>query len=364
LTECSIPCVGFDGLAELLAKQPKETRLAYTGSIEVTPHCNLKCAHCYVAPCHWEGNLLSYEELCRIIDEVAEAGCIWLLLTGGEPFLRNDFLDIYAHAKKKGMLVSIFTNGTLVTPEIARYLHDWTPHIIEISVYGATEATYESVTGVPGSYKRCLRGIELLIEQGIQVRLKTMLMTLNQHEYWDMKKLAESYGAPFKFDAVMNPRLDGSLNPYELRLSPEEIVRIEEEDPQYREAWIENYRKFSDLEVSQDLVFTCGAGRGRFHIDAFGRLQLCIITRQPSYNLRQGSFKEGWGKFFPAVLDQRLSKPSSCRSCRNRAICHICPGWTQLECGTSEEQPIEYLCQLSRLRAETFGLERTAVDNK
>lgn len=83
---------------------------------------------------------------------------------------------------------------------------------------------------------------------------------------------------------------------------------------------------------------------------------------EPSYDLRQGSFREGWHDFMAAVLAQKEAYPSPCRSCRYRPVCLICPGWTQLEYGISEEKPVDYLCQIARLRAKAFGLEmETAV---
>jgi radical SAM protein with 4Fe4S-binding SPASM domain len=363
VTECSIPFEGFEALYWRLDEKTKQNRLAYSGTIEVTPYCNMKCVHCYVANCHWEENILSYAEICRILDEIAEEGCLWLLLTGGEPFLRKDFLDIYAYAKKKGVFVTIFTNGTLITPEIARYLHDYPPRLVEISIYGATSATHESITGVTGSFKRCLRGIELLLEQGIRLNLKAMAMTLNKHEYWEMKKLAENFGVFFKTDFILNPALDGSRQPCDLRLTPEEVVRFDIEDPERREAWIKTYQSLPELPPCPDTLYVCGAGLAHFHIDSFGRLQPCIIARQPGYDLRQGLFREGWRNFLPSVVTQKQQQSSPCRTCQYRVTCPVCPGWTQLEYGTSEVQPVEYLCQIERLRAIHFGMAGETTDD-
>ena len=135
--------------------------------------------------------------------EVTDAGCLWLLLTGGEPLLRRDFLDIYTYAKRKGLILTLFTNGTLITPRIADYLAEWRPFNIEITLYGATQETYERVTGIPGSYARCRRGIDLLLERKLPLNLKTMVMTLNHHELDQMKSLAASLGVQFRFDPIM-----------------------------------------------------------------------------------------------------------------------------------------------------------------
>ncbi len=107
---------------------------------------------------------------------------MWLLFTGGEIFARKDFLDIYTHAKKRGLLITLFTNGTQITPAIADYLADWRPFAIEITLYGRTRETYERLTRVPGSFDRCMRGIRLLKERGLPLKLKTVAVTINRHE--------------------------------------------------------------------------------------------------------------------------------------------------------------------------------------
>jgi MoaA/NifB/PqqE/SkfB family radical SAM enzyme len=361
MTECSIPGIGLEVFVHRLKEKTLGRWPIFSGAIEITPFCNMKCVHCYVTHCQWEKNLLSYTELCRIIDELTNEGCFSLLFTGGEPFLRDDFIDVYTYAKKKGIFTSIFTNGTLITPEIARYLRDWPPLIVEISIYGATEATHESVTGVAGSFKRCLEGIEMLVEQGVKLNLKTMLMTLNSHELKEMKKLAESFSVPFRFDSVLNPGLDGSRHPCDLRLTPEEVVRLDIDDPKRSEAWIKIFQNLPNLPPLGDTLYLCGAGTRQYHIDAFGRLQACTIARQPDYDLRQGSFHEG-REFLLSVAKRKLSDYSPCRTtCPYRFHCFVCAGWNQLEYGILAEQPIEYLCQIARLRAEAFDIDRNVI---
>jgi MoaA/NifB/PqqE/SkfB family radical SAM enzyme len=175
-------------------------RAPIDGSIEVTRRCNQTCAHCYnnlpLGDQEARGSELTYGEHCRILDEITEAGCLWLLYTGGEIFARRDFLDIYTYAKEKGLLISLFTNGTLITPEIADHLVQWCPFSIEITLYGRTKETHEQITGIPGSYERCMRGIRLLMERGLPLKLKTVAITLNKHEIWDIKRFVEEELTP------------------------------------------------------------------------------------------------------------------------------------------------------------------------
>ena len=100
-------------------------RVPLNGTIEVTRRCPLTCLHCYnnlpMNDGEARGRELDYDEHCRLLDELADAGCLWLLYTGGEIFARRDFLDIYTYAKKKGFIITLFTNGTLVTERIADF---------------------------------------------------------------------------------------------------------------------------------------------------------------------------------------------------------------------------------------------------
>ena len=184
---------------------------------------------------------LSYEEHCRIVDEITEAGCFWLLYTGGEIFARKDFLDIYTYAKQKGLLITLFTNGTLITPEIADYLVEWRPFSIEITLYGRTRETYEKLTGIPGSYDRCMRGIQLLMERNLPLELKTVAVSITKHEIWEMKRwVEEDLGLKFKFDAMINPRIDCSHSPLATRLKPAEVVALDLKDPKRKAEWVKH----------------------------------------------------------------------------------------------------------------------------
>ncbi len=156
-------------------------RVPIQGTMDLTWRCNLACPHCYNRlPSDDRDAMrteLTYEEHCRIMDELSDAGCLWLLFTGGECLLREDFRSIYLYAKQKGFLITIFTNGTLITPELADFLKDWPPLDIEITLYGRTRETYEKVTATPGSYDRCMAAIRLLMERNLPLSLKTLLLT-------------------------------------------------------------------------------------------------------------------------------------------------------------------------------------------
>jgi radical SAM protein with 4Fe4S-binding SPASM domain len=338
-------------------------RVPVGGAIEVTHRCNNKCVHCYnnLPLNHKEARRkeLTYEEHCRILDEIAELGCLWLLFTGGEIFARKDFLDIYTYAKQKGLLVTLFTNGTLITSEIADYLMQWRPFNIEITLYGGTRKTYEQVTGVPGSFDRCMRGIRLLVERKLPLKLKTVAIASNKHELWDMKRFVEDeLGLEFKFDALINPRCDCSQGPLDVRLSPEEVVKLDLQDPQRVDEWrnlLKRNSNFSNMGKNAKTVWQCGSGLNTFAIDPSGMLRMCILSQNDGYDLGKGNFKEGWEQFLYKLRQKKVSKETKCLSCAIRDMCGSCPANADLEC-RDEEAPVDFLCQVAHLRAYCFGI--------
>jgi radical SAM protein with 4Fe4S-binding SPASM domain len=353
------PVTGYGDFSKRLHDKAVGQRIPLAGSIEVTDRCNLRCVHCYInlpaADRQAQERELTCRELCGLLDQIVDEGCLWLLLTGGEPLIRSDFLHIYTYAKRKGLLITLFTNGSLVTPRIADHLAEWRPFAVEITLYGHTQETYEEVTGVPGSYGRCMRGIELLLERELPLKLKSMIMTLNRHEVWDMRAFAQGLGVDFRFDPVLNVRLDGDRRPAELRISPEEAVALDLADEQRVKEWREFCDKFWGPPPQPEHLYQCGAGVGTFHIDPYGQLSACLMSRVPSYDLRQGAFHEGWHDFMPQVRAQKWSRETPCRNCELLALCGQCPGWAQMEHG-DQEAPVEYLCQIAHLRVQALGL--------
>jgi radical SAM protein with 4Fe4S-binding SPASM domain len=356
--------VNYGEFSLALHERLQTDRYPSNGTIEVTRRCPLVCSHCYnnlpMGDYEARSTELSLEEHCRILDEIAEAGCLWLLFTGGEIFARKDFLDIYTYAKRKGFLITLFTNGTLLTPQIADYLSEWRPFSIEITLYGRTRETYENLTGIPGSFDRCIRGIELLMERGLPLSLKTVAVTINQHEIWEMKRYAEEeLGVGFKFDALMSPRIDCSQSPLGVRLTPEETVELDLQDPKRVAEWKKFAERFGgpvNRGEHREEVYHCGGGLNSFAIDPQGRMSICVLSHRDTYDLRQGSFLDGWNDFLFKVRSRKVSMETKCVRCEIKAMCGMCPANGELESGHAEK-PVDYLCQVAHLRAQSFDIE-------
>jgi radical SAM protein with 4Fe4S-binding SPASM domain len=360
--ECpNIPQISYGEYMEEVYQKMLRRHLPMAGFLELTERCNLSCAHCYInrAPGDREAQMreLTTSQWQNLLNDMAQAGVLGLVLTGGETMLRNDFREIYSHAKKCGMIINLFSNGTLIDPGLADFLRDLTPSMVEITIYGRTPETYEAVTRVPGSHERCLRGIDLILARGIPLALKTMVMTIHAHELWDLKAWAEGLGVHFRYDMALNARIDGGKQPLPLRLSPEQVVEFDRKDKKRYQEWLEFAAKFVRPRDSEYL-YACGAGLASFSIDSYGKIYPCLISRSAAYDVTQGSFAEGWQEFLPQVRLQKPRKEYPCGSCELLALCEQCPGWAHLEHG-EPDCPVDYLCRVAHLRAQLLGLEES-----
>ena len=332
-------------------------------SIEVTRRCPLECQHCYnnlpMGDQEARSREMTTEEHFKMLDELVEMGCFWLLYTGGEIFARKDFLQIYTYAKQKGFLITLFTNGTLINEKIADYLVEWPPFAIEITLYGRTKETYEALTQIPGSYEKCLRGIRLLRERGLPLKLKTVATSINKHEISAMRQFAEEeLGVDFKFDAQINPRIDCSQSPLAVRLTPEEVVALDVHAPE-RAA---EYRRLAerDLESPPNLaqsetMYVCGGGMNSFAVNAYGEIGICVISQQETFSVREASVRQVWEESLLRLRMRKRTRVTKCIECRIQSLCGMCPANGEMENG-DRESPVEFLCNVAHLRAAAIGV--------
>lgn len=333
-------------------------------SIEVTRRCPLECLHCYnnlpMGDVDARQRELTKEEHIHLLDELSDMGCFWILYTGGEIFARRDFLEIYTYAKKKGFLITLFTNGTIMTEEIANYLNEFPPFAIEITLYGRTRETYEALTAIPGSYERCLRGIKMLKDRGLPLKLKTVATSVNKHEVLAMRQFAEEeLGVEFKVDGQINPRIDCSQSPLAVRLTPEEVVALDMSMPK----GMSEYRRLAlhDLETPlvparADSVYFCGGGMNSFAINAYGEIGICVISQQDTFDIRGRGVKQVWESALLELRSRKRARVTKCVECRIQSVCGMCPANGEMENG-DKESPVEFLCHVAHLRAATVGVD-------
>jgi radical SAM protein with 4Fe4S-binding SPASM domain len=349
--------------ADLHQRQAGE-RVPLQVSIEVTRRCPLECLHCYnnlpMGDMDAKQRELTKEEHFKMLDELVEMGCFWILYTGGEIFARKDFLEIYTYAKKKGFLITLFTNGTMINEQIADYLAEWPPFAIEITLYGRTRETYEALTAVPGSYDRCLRGIKLLQGRKLPLKLKTVATSINKHEVIAMRQFAEEeLGVEFKMDGQINPRIDCSQSPLAVRLTPEEVVALDMNAPK----GMSEYRRLAQHDLANppslaqiDTVYHCGGGMSGFAINAYGEMGICVISQQETFSVRDIGVRRVWEGALLQLRSRKRTQITKCVQCRIQSLCGMCPANGEMENG-DRESPVDFLCHVAHLRAAAVGVE-------
>jgi radical SAM protein with 4Fe4S-binding SPASM domain len=356
LCDSTIRTTSAEYFAELSGKIGRD-RIPISGSIALTSRCNVRCTHCYLDTSNQAADHKSHEldttSWLHIIDDIAEAGCLFLLITGGEPLLRKDFPAIYTHAKQAGILVTVFTNGALISPEIIALFRNLPPRMVEVSLYGSTERTYRNITRTKGTYAKVLNGVEQLQKAGIPFELKSILMSHNQHEMSEIRKIAKKFGTKFRFDAAIFPRLDGDLSPISLRVDPETAVQKEFEDIELRTNWRE-FLKSQPHPTHSDRLFICGSGLSTFHVDPTGRLQPCILADNVTYDLTKGGFREGWNTVIPKIAEFKIDKDQKCAECNNKLLCGYCPAIIQRLPTEDSEASLSYLCEIGYGRKSVF----------
>jgi radical SAM protein with 4Fe4S-binding SPASM domain len=324
---------------------------------ELTYRCNLDCVHCYCndASLKRKEEELEFKEICQIMDEIASEGCLWIAFTGGEPFVREDFFDLYLYAKKKGFIITILSNGTLIDEKVVSFLAEWPPRKVEVSLYGITKETHEKVTRIKGSFKKTMHAITLLKRHKINLEIKAMALNLNKHEIKKISDFSKGLGVSFRHDPLVHCKFNQDRSPHNFRLTPPECVDIDLQLKDMQEFWKKECIRYSGVEMDCEKLYTCGAGHNAFSINPYGKLQICGLPGRYVYDLKNGSFKEGWYDFVPSVINRkRLNMDFKCRDCETWALCSQCPPWAYLENG-DEEKVIDYVCEIYKERMRRLG---------
>lgn len=348
-----------------LWEKAKKNRSLLMISLELTMRCNNNCIHCYNnLPCndpYAMENELSTEQIKNIVDQAVEMGALWMHLTGGEVLLRKDFAVLYEYMVKKGLLVSIFTNATLITDDHIKLFKRFPPRDIEVTVYGASEKYYSKVTR-KNNFDKFITGVNKLLSASIPVTLKAMIMKSNYSNFKEIADFCEqrSY-RNFRFDPFLNFRTDKNQKRNKdianQRLSGDEIVELEKQFPKRLEELIENCRPAEECDGHAsfpEIIFKCGAGLTSCTINSYGFLKLCIALVRNSciYDLKKGSLKDAWYNFIPAIRSLRSNKKTyhaGCSNCKLRSFCSWCPARSDLETGELDEK-IGYFCSLASKR--------------
>lgn len=330
--------------AKTLEDYSAENRIPTGGSIEITTRCNLRCCHCYLGEERQASCSLDFTRWSKYLDQAISRGCVWMEITGGDPLLSPVFPDVYRFLVERGVIVTVLTNGTTFTPEVAKLFKSQPPMKVEVSIYGYSPEVYESVTGVPGSHSRFLAGLKCLAETGVNMELKAILLRQNYKELEQMRELADSIGAFFRFGGEIHEELDGTSTPNSYRLSPREVARLDFSDVERAK----EIRTFANerCRAKNNDAYQCRAGVNGFHIGSSGIMYPCITERAVGYSLEEHTFDEIWDKFFPERLSLQRETASPCVSCEKHSMCKVCPPRSRMATG-NQFAPVPFLCELA-----------------
>ena len=337
---------------------PPHERHPQLMTLELTRRCNFACGHCYCRlPA--EGPTprpeLTTEQWRRIIGEAVDMGVLFTLFTGGEPLLRDDFREVWQFARSRGLIAVLFTNGLLVDEDMAAFLAEWTPRLVSVTLYGASEETYQKVTGRAGMHRRALAAVELLRDHGLMVDVKSIITRHTVHEFEALREQSARYQEAFRWDAeLLAPYHEGGGDPHQERLTTEQLMAVELQDEVRTAEWRKIAAQWQPARPMPDTPFRCLVGTQDFHADPYGMMLPCLGMEAVRLNALEMGVQGAW-EALPEAIAAVIGPPGPCQECALPPICRQCPADNLME-GVPTGQPLAWRCELAQLRARTFGV--------
>ncbi|MCQ2354776.1 MAG: radical SAM protein [Clostridia bacterium] len=318
-------------------------RIPLSGSFELTPRCNFNCRMCYIHMSAEEqaaaGRELSTAEWIELGDQAVKSGMIYLLLTGGEPLLRPDFLEIYTSILKKGVIMSVNTNGSLITEEIVDCWRRHRPENVNITLYGMSDETYGNVCRIPGGFERAMRGIMMLKEAGIRMCLNCTFIRDNVGDMEKIVEFSKKNGVPVRMASYTFPPVraghgnevdDSTLGPCEIGEAAAKFDKLTLTPQDYAGRCDYISRCVAGEDVSkypgsrllpESRISSCMAGRSSFWVTWDGKLLPCGMLPTNSREIN-GDFASAWKATTEAI--DKVLLPVECLKCEYQAFCPTC----------------------------------------
>lgn len=350
-------------LTEYLFHKATVERRPICGTFELSPLCNFNCRMCYVHQSEQQlkaqGKALKPVSFwVDLAEQIHKEGVLYLLLTGGEPFLYRDFWTLYEKVADMGFILSINSNGSMLDDGAIEQLKEHPPSRINVTLYGASDETYEKLCGVKQGFTRVDRNIRRLKEAGISVKLNCSLTPYNVADLEKMIRYAEEQELILEIASYMFPpiRLDKNMAGQNARFTPEEMAQYElktalcQRGQEFVEAYAGNIAAGiheipgSDhpCKEQEGGKILCRAGRAIFWVTWEGKITPCGMMPEPGISLENRTFKEVWELLADKTALIRLAP--ECRECKNQKICHVCAGMTYGENADFSIRP-DYLCR-------------------
>lgn len=351
-------------LRRFLYAKAARNRMPISGTFELTPRCNMNCRMCYIRLSEQQmrqrGRERTAEEWIALGRECAQRGMLFLLLTGGEPFLRKDFQQIYTELKKLGLLITINTNATLINEETVAWLRENAPAKVNVTIYGGSNETYQRLCGHPAGFDAATRAVDLLLEAGILVNIN---VSLTQHNLQDLPAIVQfgkSRGVQVNSTAYMFPpvRRQGEVDT-QVRLSPEaagdaralaEILTADEKLLERRlralHAGCPGEPTEEECTRTADEKMGCTAGKSSFWVTWDGNMTPCGMMNQPAVRPFDTGFDSAWQALCGKA--DEIFLPPECGTCKMRLNCMICGALSMAEGAGDSRQKPEYLCRMTQ----------------
>jgi mycofactocin biosynthetic radical S-adenosylmethionine protein MftC len=336
--------VTFDAL---MGRSWEENRLV-SALLELTYRCNLDCFFCY-NDLGLRGKPLTFDQYDALLQDLASMDVLHVALSGGEPLAHPDFFRIGARARELGFVVRVKSNGHALRGDLARRLRDEVdPFIIEVSLHGATAATHDRQTRVPGSFVRLVENLHEMRELGLRVKINATLTLWNEAETAGMYALADSLGMLLRFDLQVSPRDDGDRTPLNVAPTDEGIrnlMRIEDA----RMAGLPERPEPTGMPV---LTKHCGAGSSTIAIDPFGNIYPCVQWRRPAGNLHERPISAMWADSFDDIREESTAVKRVVSAHPLKTQLNFCPGLAESLTGSPTTVPRE-MERVAAVLAET-----------
>lgn len=340
-----------------LARAAQRLRPA-NGTLELTPLCTMNCRMCYVrlsrAEMEAQGRLRTAEEWIALGRQMERAGVLFLLLTGGEPLLHPEFREIYTALRRMGMILTVNTNGTLIDEEWAAFFGRQKPRRINVTLYGASRATYDALCGWADGYEKTVRALRLLKAAGVDVKINGSVTPLNVQDMDSIYALGRELDMPVHMDTYMVPctRERSRAFDAQARLHPEEAaqarvkaLRAEMPEEQFRLFAAQVLERIRHPAFPYGREMSCMAGKCSFAVNWQGEMRPCVTLNAPSVPVFERGFEAAWQEITSAVQPMRIHE--KCAVCALRPLCDTCAASAYWETGDCGGVP-EYLCRYAQ----------------
>lgn len=314
--------------------RPKRTWFPGRAMFEVTKRCVQRCVHCYIEDFSGKGEL-DTEEAKSVLRQLFELNCLEVTFTGGEVFMRKDFMELLHYARELHFSIVIYTEANLVNEEIADQLKAISPWRVEVTLLGPDAELHDRLTQVKGSFERSLTGIRLMLERGINVTGKTILMKDNIESYPRIRALFEELGINHIADPLVTPKSCGDCSVVDRRIEREEMKTLLGDGSIAPGTIMLGTSMYSDaMNQSRDMPM-CKAGLSFVHIDADGSVLPCVALPVSAGNIRQQPLREIWenAELFQKLRRTTMKDLDTCAECDLYVLCYRCPGLALLEDG-------------------------------